>query len=103
MSEKKDQGAAQMEPALPPAPALPVVISSPAPGASVTSTAATAMTTAGSGAWVIWIFQCIEAGHLTQPSNECALFMAAALLPIGQTLQKGINAVLGRWFKVSPS
>lgn len=94
MSEPKTEG---------PRPAPQSRNSAPAPGASVTSTAATAMTTAGSGGWVLWIFQCLEADKLVTPSTETALFMAAAILPIAQTLRNGLNVALGRWFKVEPA
>ncbi len=49
-------------------------------------TTATSLTAAGFAAFLLWLFGMIDAGKFFVPPVETAMFMGAALLPIGQAL-----------------
>lgn len=53
-----------------------------------TQTTATSLTAAGFAAFLLWFFGMIDAGHFFVPPVETAMFMGAALLPIGQAIGK---------------
>lgn len=53
---------------------------------------ANSLTAAGAGAFLLWIFGMIDAGHFYVPPVETAMFMGAAILPIASALGK-------RWIK----
>lgn len=103
MSEGKGlgPGPAPMEPL--PAPPKMVIQPGPIPGSGTTATAAVAFTSVSSGAFVLWIFQCIAQKQIVQPSSELAMMMGAAILPLAHTVRNGLNAMLARWFRVEPT
>lgn len=53
---------------------------------SVTGTTADSLTAAGCGAFLLWIFGMIDAGHMFVPPAETAMFMGAAILPIAKAI-----------------
>lgn len=51
-------------------------------------TTATSLTAAGCAAFLLWIFGMIDAGKFFVPPIETAMFMGAAIVPIGSAIGK---------------
>lgn len=58
----------------------------PPPGGSVGTTAIAALSGAGAGDTIMWIFECFQQGKIVTPETDLATLWGAALMPLGHAL-----------------
>ena len=68
-------------------------------GNKLDQTTATAMTTAGAGAVVSWVFQCLQAHALVTPDQTTEYVLAASLAPLLHGVKLGVQALALSWLQ----
>lgn len=63
-----------------------------AQGSSVTNTTAIAYGTTSGAGIVMWLFACLQAGHLVPPDTEVAMAISATLVPLAHAVVRRLTS-----------